>query len=160
MGDVSLRRFVAGDMHWLAARHQDLYSREEGFDDSYGPLIAAVLHEFCGSHDPMYERGWIATKGPQRIGSVFCLKETGKLARLRLFLLTPEARGQGLGKRLLRESMGFARQAGYHEMVLHTHESRRSSGSLYRAFGWQMSDSRPVFSFGVNLIEQTWRVML
>ena len=160
MVDVSLRRFVAGDLNWLAARHQDLYSREEGFDDSYGPVIAGVLQNFCGSHDPQCERGWIAMKGPLRIGSIFCLKESEGIARLRMFLLTPEARGQGLGKRLLRESMGFARQARYREMVLWTHESQRGTGALYRAFGWQMVESRPVFSFGVNLNEQTWRVML
>ncbi|MVO16268.1 GNAT family N-acetyltransferase [Parasedimentitalea huanghaiensis] len=160
MVDVSLRRFVAGDLHWLAARHQDLYAREEGFDASYGELIAGVLHHFCSAHDPLCEKGWVATKGSQRIGSIFCIRETGEVARLRLFLLTPEARGQGLGQRLLRDCMGFSRQAGYREMVLRTHKSRRSSGSLYRAFGWQKTETKPVFSFGVNLIEQTWRVML
>ncbi|TLP66983.1 GNAT family N-acetyltransferase [Parasedimentitalea maritima] len=160
MVDVSLRRFVAGDLHWLAARHQDLYAREEGFDASYGELIAGVLHQFCSAHDPLCEKGWIAAKGSQRIGSIFCIRETKEVARLRLFLLTPEARGQGLGQRLLRDCMGFSRQAGYREMVLRTHKSRRTSGSLYRAFGWQKTETKPVFSFGANLIEQTWRVML
>jgi len=160
MVDVSLRRFVAGDLHWLAARHQDLFSREEGFDDSYGPMITSILQDFFGSHDPHCERGWIAVKGQMRIGSIFCLKESEGIARVRLFLLTPEARGQGLGKKLLRECMGFARQAGYREMVLWTHESQRSSGALYSAFGWQLVKTAPVFSFGVNLNEQTWRVML
>ena len=160
MADVSLRRFVAGDLHWLAARHQDLYAREEGFDASYGQLIAGVLHDFCSDHDPMCEKGWVATNGAQRIGSIFCIRKNNEIARLRLFFLTPEARGQGLGQRLLRECMGFSRQAGYREMVLHTHKSNRSSGSLYKAFGWEMTQSKPVFSYGVNLIEQTWRVML
>jgi len=160
MVDVTLRRFVAGDLNWLVARHQDLYTRDEGFDTSYGPLIAGILRTYCNSHDPQRERGWIAAQGSRRLGSVFCIKESNDIARLRLFLLTPEARGQGLGKRLLRDCMGFARQAGYHEMVLWTHQDDRSSGSLYKAFGWNLVDSRPVFSFGVDLIEQTWRVML
>lgn len=160
MVDVSLRRFVAGDLNWLVARHQDLYTRDEGFDASYGPLIAGILRTYCNSHDPLCERGWIAAQGSRRLGSVFCIKESEDIARLRLFLLTPEARGQGLGKRLLRDCMGFARQAGYREMVLWTHQGHRGTGSLYKAFGWRLSDSRPVFSFGVDLIEQTWRVML
>jgi len=160
MVDVSLRRFVAGDLHWLAARHQDLYTRDEGFDTTYGPVITAILHDFCKFHDPMCEKGWIAKQGARRLGSIFCIKETEDIARLRLFLLTPEARGRGLGKRLLRDCMGFARQVGYREMVLRTYQSQRTSGSLYRAFGWQLIESRPAFSFGAKLIEQTWRVML
>ena len=160
MVDVSLRRFVAGDLHWLAARHQDLYAREEGFDASYGQLIAGVLHDFCSDHDPVCEKGWVATKGKQRVGSIFCIKENNETARLRLFFLMPEARGQRLGQRLLRDCMGFSRQAGYREMMLRTHKSKRSSGSLYKAFGWEMTEAKPVFSYGVNLIEHTWRVML
>ena len=160
MVDVSLRRFVAGDLHWLAARHQDLYTRDEGLDATYGPMITTLLHGFCSSHDPLREKGWIASRGGQRLGSIFCIRESDDIARLRLFLLTPEARGQGLGKRLMRDCMGFARQAGYHEMVLRTYQSHRTGGSLYSAFGWQLVDSRPVFSFGTNLIEQTWQVLL
>ncbi|WIY23847.1 GNAT family N-acetyltransferase [Parasedimentitalea psychrophila] len=160
MADVTVRRFVAGDLHWLAARHQDLYARDEGVDATYGAMITALLHDFCSAHDPLREKGWIAAQRARRLGSIFCIRESDEIARLRLFLLTPQARGQGLGKRLIRDCMGFARQAGYRQMALHSYQSHRTSGSLYRAFGWQLVDSRPVFSFGANLIEQTWHVML
>ena len=160
MENLRIRRFVPGDSQWLVARHQDLYARDEGFDDTFGPLVADILQAFCESHDPARERGWIAETGGRRLGSIFCVKETSEIARLRLFLLTPEARGKGLGKRLLRDCMSFARQAGYREMGLWTHESHRAAGQLYVAFGWDLLESKPVHSFGVNLIEQTWRVML
>jgi GNAT superfamily N-acetyltransferase len=74
--------------------------------------------------------------------------------------LTPKARGHGLGKRLLRVCMGFARAAGYRDMVLWTHESHRVACALYADFGWQLVDRKPVHSFGVDLIEQSWRVDL
>ncbi|MFW8634351.1 GNAT family N-acetyltransferase [Cribrihabitans pelagius] len=160
MVDVSLRRFVPSDLQWVVARHQDLYAREAGFDASFGVLVAEILQRFCASHDPACERGWVAVSGAERLGTIFCVKESPETARLRLFLLTPKARGQGLGKRLLRECVGFARSAGYGAMVLHTHESHRSAQALYQAFGWQMTGTRPVRNYGQDLVEQTWRLEL
>ncbi|QAX30327.1 GNAT family N-acetyltransferase [Leisingera sp. NJS204] len=158
MMDVTLRRFAPTDMHWLAARHQDLYAREAGFDETFGPLVADILHSFCAGHDPACERGWLAESGGERLGSVFCMKKDAATAQLRLFLLTPAARGKGLGKRLLRECMEFARAAGYRGMMLKTHESHQTACALYRAFGWQLTDSHPVHSYGQDLVEQTWRL--
>lgn len=158
MTDVTLRRFAPTDMQWLVARHQDLYAREAGFDESFGPLVADILHSFCAGHDPACERGWMAVSGRERLGTVFCMKKDAATAQLRLFLLTPKARGKGLGKRLLRECMAFARAAGYRGMMLTTHESHRTACALYRAFGWQLSGSRPVRSYGQDLVEQTWQL--
>lgn len=160
MDNVRIRRFAPADCQWLVARHQDLYALEEGYDSSFGPAMAAVLQRYCESHDPGCERGWIAVAGERRIGSVFCIRQDEETARLRLFLLTPEARGKGLGKRLLRDCMQFARQAGYREMRLVTHEKREKTGSLYEAFGWRQAAARPVTAYGADLIEQTWHVML
>lgn len=158
MTDVTLRRFAPSDMQWLVARHQDIYAREAGFDESFGLLVADILHSFCAGHDPSCERGWMAESRGTRLGTVFCMRKDAATAQLRLFLLAPQARGQGLGKRLLRECMEFARAAGYRGMMLTTHESHRTACALYRAFGWQLTDSRPVRNYGQDLIEQTWRL--
>ena len=158
MMDVTLRRFAPTDMQWLVARHQDLYSREAGFDNSFGVQVADILHSFCAAHDPACERGWMAVSGKERLGTVFCMKKDARTAQLRLFLLTPKARGKGLGKRLWRECMAFARAAGYSSMMLKTHESHRTACALYRAFGWQLQDSRPVRNYGQELVEQTWHL--
>ena len=139
MTNVTLRRFAPSDLHWLVARHQDLYAREAGFDESFGTLVADILHSFCASHDPACEHGWMAESGGERLGTVFCMKKDEETAQLRLFLLTPKARGKGLGKRLLRECMDFARAAGYRGMMLKTHESHRTACALYQAFGWKLS---------------------
>ncbi|WP_264212908.1 GNAT family N-acetyltransferase [Leisingera thetidis] len=158
MMDVTLRRFAPTDMQWLVARHQDLYAREAGFDESFGALVADIVHSFCAGHDPACERGWVAESQGKRLGTVFCMKKDDETAQLRLFLLTPEARGKGLGKRLLRDCMDFARAAGYRGMMLKTHESHRTACALYQAFGWKLCGSRPVQSYGQDLVEQTWRL--
>jgi GNAT superfamily N-acetyltransferase len=160
MNDVTLRRFEASDADWLVGKHAELYSRDEGFDDSFGPLVASILRDFVAGHDPTCERGWIAMAGDRRLGSIFCVKQSEGVAKLRLFLLLPEARGLGLGRRLLRSCMTFAAEAGYAEMQLWTHESHQAACALYAAFGWQLVDSKPVRSFGVDLVEQSWKVSL
>ncbi len=160
MSDVQLRPFRADDAPWLVERHATLYARDEGFDDSFGQLVARILDDFIADHDPEREQGWIAERGGTRLGSIFCVSQDDQTAKLRLFLLVPEARGQGAGKRLLRTCMDFARTAGYREMVLWTHESHRAACALYRSFGWQLLDSKPVHSFGVDLVEQSWRIQL
>lgn len=160
MSDVILRRFVADDAPWLVKQHGSLYARDEGFDDSFGPLVSDILDGFLASHDPARERGWIAERGGERLGSIFCVSAQGHTAKLRLFLLTPPTRGRGLGKRLLRTCMDFARNAGYRDMHLWTHESHRAACALYTQFGWRLENSKPVHTFGVDLVEQSWRVDL
>lgn len=160
MSEVMLRPFEAGDAEWLTARHAELYGRDEGFDDTFGPLVASILADFLEEHDPARERGWIAVRGDERLGSIFCVRRDEQTAKLRLFLLVPEAREQGLGRRLLQTCTGFAREAGYVRMVLWTHESHRAACALYARNGWRLTASEPVHSFGVDLVEQTWEIGL
>lgn len=160
MGDIVLRQFRAEDAPWLVERHQTLYAAAEGFDDTFGPLVADILAAFVADHDPERERGWIAEEDGQRLGSIFCVRLSDEVAKLRLFLLVPEARGKGLGKRLLATCMGFAKDHGYREMQLWTHESHTAACALYRAAGWELTDATPVTSFGVPLVEQSWRITL
>ncbi|WP_158964627.1 GNAT family N-acetyltransferase [Chachezhania sediminis] len=158
-----LRPFTAADKDWLVERHQTLYREAEGFDDTFGPLVAEILTAFLADHDPARERGWIAAEGDTRLGSIFCVAagpDRPSTAKLRLFLLEPASRGKGLGKRLLGTCMEFARSSGYADMVLWTHESHRAACALYAGAGWELVDSKPVRSFGVDMVEQSWRIDL
>ncbi len=160
MSDAVIRPYLPADAAWLVERHATLYARDEGFDDSFGPLVAGILDSFDADHDPARETGWIAQAQNVRLGSIFCVSAGSTTAKLRLFLLVPEARGHGLGRRLLETCMDFARRAGYADMQLWTHESHRAACALYAATGWQITQSRPVHSFGVDLVEQQWAVRL
>jgi GNAT superfamily N-acetyltransferase len=120
-------------------------------------LVARILADFLEKHDPNRERGWIARAGSTRLGSIFCVEgPEPHTAKLRLFLLEPTARGLGLGRRLLDACVSFARETGYRRMVLWTHESHTSACALYARSGFVCVRSKPVHSFGQDLIEQEW----
>lgn len=160
MGDVEIRRFAASDRDWLVEQHEVHYARDEGFDATFGVLVAQIVDAFLAGHDDACESGWIAWQDGKRLGSIFCVRLDETTAKLRLFLLTPEARGKGLGKRMLATCMGFARDAGYRGMQLWTHESHKAAGALYARAGWTLGAVKPVVSFGKPNIEQTWTITL
>lgn len=153
---IEIRHLGPGDSDWLVTQHGTLYAAAEGFDETFGTLVASILADFESHHDPSCERAFIAWKDGRRLGSVFCVRLDAETAKLRLFLLVPEARGQGLGRRLLREWTAFAVAAGYRKASLWTHESHRAACGLYASEGWRLLDSKPVRSFGVDLVEQAW----
>ena len=153
-----IRAFRPSDTDWLVYRHQTLYAADEGFDDTFGPLVRSILEAFTTGHDPSCEAGWIAEEGGRRLGSIFCVRHDDRIAKLRLFLLVPEARGKGLGREMLQHCMAFAQNAGYLGMTLWTHESHKAACALYASAGWTLERSEPVTSFGQPLVEQTWSI--
>lgn len=156
---VILRAHQAADDAWIVARHGALYTESEGFDASFAPLVAGILAEYHLLRDPARERGWIAEANGQRLGCIFCVTDRAagpQIAKLRMFLIEPEARGTGLAQRLLEACLGFAREAGYVEMRLWTHRSHVAAGRLYARNGFALEREVPVHSFGLDLIEQFW----
>ncbi len=160
MSNAQIRPFRASDVPWLVEQHGILYERDEGFDKSFARLVQQILEDFVATRDPEVECGWIAEQEGQRLGSIFCVRLDENTAKLRLFFLVPEARGMGLGKRLLHTCIDHARTVGFSQMSLWTHESHRAACALYKATGWQLMDSKPVHSFGVDLVEQSWKIRL
>ena len=160
MSDVVLRDLRIGDAGWLIEQHGVLYARDEGFDETFEALVAEILADFIRNRDPGCERGWIAERDGQRLGSIFCVRQDAETAKLRMFLLLPEARGLGLGRQLLGTCMEYARSNGYRRMMLWTHESHKAACALYRATGWKLTGSKEVVSFGVPLVEQSWEIAL
>lgn len=155
--EVVLGGLRIGDAGWLIEQHALLYADHDGFDAGFEALVARILADFIDNHDPACERGWIARRSDQRLGSIFCVRgaEPGD-AKLRLFLLLPSVRGMGLGARMLQTCLDFARAAGYRRMTLSTHESHRAACALYARAGFACLSSKPVTSFGVDLVEQAW----
>ncbi|MCF2870036.1 GNAT family N-acetyltransferase [Octadecabacter sp. G9-8] len=156
MKQITIRPAVATDADWIVAQHSDLYARDDGFDDTFAVLVADIVAEFFDQHDGEKERGWIAEMDGQRVGCIFCVRVTETTAKLRLFLLSPQARGQGLGQQLLATCTDFARDTGYTDMVLWTHASHTAACALYARSGWTLQSEKNVRSFGCDLIEQSW----
>ncbi len=158
---VTFRDLAIGDAGWLIQRHAELYAENDGFDASFEALVAEILAAYIRDHDPAQERAWIAHRGDQRLGSIFCVREgTPGIAKLRLFLLEPAARGMGLGHQLLTLCTDFARDAGYRTLRLWTHESHRAACALYARNGFRLTASIPVRNFSQDLVEQSWEIDL
>ena len=156
--EFELRKFTAEDIDWLVDEHTRHYREVEGFDDSFGPLVASILQEFLECENQEEQAGWIAQSAGHRLGSIFCVRKDGDTAKLRLFFVVPEARGTSVAQALLSECLQFAEAKGYAGLTLWTHESHRAAGAIYARNGLQRVAAKPVHSFGVDLVEETWQI--
>jgi DNA-binding MarR family transcriptional regulator/N-acetylglutamate synthase-like GNAT family acetyltransferase len=163
LGDASgsftpaiLRGPRPGDMGWVVQSHGALYAREYGFDSSFESLVAEISAKFLASFDASRERCWIAELNGAPVGSVFLVRHSDDVAKLRLLLVDPGARGQGLGQRLVAECSGFARQCGYRKITLWTQSILVAARKIYQDTGFVLVGSEPHRSFGQNLIGETW----
>ena len=160
-GPVALRPPRAGDMGWITERHAVVYAREYGWGPHIEAVTARICADFLDSHDPAVERCWIAEREGERLGCVFLVKdEAPGVARLRLLMLEPAARGLGLGKRLVAECIAFARAAGYREVVLWTHAVLTAARAIYAAQGFQLEKTWIHDDFGAPEVSETWRLVL
>jgi GNAT superfamily N-acetyltransferase/DNA-binding MarR family transcriptional regulator len=158
-GAAAIRTSRPGDAGWIIGTHGALYARDEGYDQSFEALVARIMADWLDRADPR-EAVWIAEVGDQRLGTISCMREDEVTARLRLFVLVPQARGMGLGQRLHDTCIGFARDKGYRRMVLWTHESHVAACALYARNGWRLVRSVPAQAYGQNVVDQDWEITL
>ena len=156
--EVALRSHAAGDIGWIVQRHGALYAAEQGWGAAFEALVGRVCADYLRDFDPTRERCWIAERSGERLGCVFLQDGGGEVAKLRMLLVEPAARGLGLGRRLVAECIGFARAAGYGELTLWTQSVLTTARRIYVEAGFELIDSQPHELIGVPLIGETWRL--
>jgi len=155
-----LRPHRPGDIGWIISRHGALYAQEYGWDIQFEALVAEIAANFLRGFNPHREFCRIAEKGGENIGSVMLVKDTDRVAKLRLLLVEPDVRGLGIGARLVQECLHFAKAAGYAKITLWTNSILVAARHLYKNAGFQMVAAQPHHSFGHDLIGENWELVL
>lgn len=155
-----LREFRPGDVGWIVSRQAVLYATEYGFDGSYEALAAEIGAHFIRHYDPGRERGWIAEKDGMSVGGVLIAKASEEVAKLRLLHVEPDARGLGIGKRLVQECIRFTREMQYQKITLWTQSILLAARHIYKEAGFRLVDEKPHHSFGRDLVGETWELDL
>jgi DNA-binding MarR family transcriptional regulator/GNAT superfamily N-acetyltransferase len=149
-----------GDIGWVVQRHGALYAQEYGWDETFEGFVAEIAGHFLQKHDPARERCWIAERNGESVGCVFVVAQSATIAKLRMLLVEPAARGLGIGSRLVEEVIRFAGQARYRKITLWTNSVLHAARHIYEQAGFHLVAEEPHRSFGHNLVGQTWTLAL
>jgi DNA-binding MarR family transcriptional regulator/GNAT superfamily N-acetyltransferase len=155
-----LRSHRVGEMGWVVASQASAYAEEYGWDISYEALVAEICAEFIKNYDAAREHCWIAEVDGEPVGSVFLVKGSDEVAKLRLLLVDRKVRGLGVGRSLVEQCVRAAREKGYKKMTLWTQSILVAARAIYKSVGFRCVAEEKHHSFGVDLVGETWEMEL
>jgi DNA-binding MarR family transcriptional regulator/N-acetylglutamate synthase-like GNAT family acetyltransferase len=155
-----LRNPHPGDLGWIVHRHGTIYAEEYGWNEEFEGLVAKIIAHFIEHFDPKRERFWIAERNNEILGCVCLVKKSAKVAQLRLLLVEPNARGLGIGTRLVQECTIFAKEAGYQRITLWTNSVLLAARNIYQKEGYELKQKERRNMFGHDLVNETWELKL
>lgn len=155
-----LRSHRPGDIGWIVSRHGAIYAQEYGWDITFEALAAEIAAQFIRSYDPSREHCWIAEIDGEPVGSIFLVRASDEVAKLRLLLVEEKARGLGVGRALTQQCIHFARQSGYSSITLWTQSILVAARGIYQRAGFRRVSEEKHHSFGVDLVGETWDLKL
>ncbi len=155
-----IRQHRAGDIGWIVHRHGVVYSEEYGWDETFEALTAEILVGFIQNHDSKRERIWIAEQNGEKVGSIMIVDDSNQVARLRLFLVEPKARGKGIGRKLIEECIDFSKRNGYRKIKLWTQSNLLAARHLYSKYGFKLIEEEACERFGHKLVSEFWELTL
>ncbi len=149
--DIRIRHVLEpGDLGMVVHLHGVVYAREYGLDTSFEPYVAKPLAEFAMQGNG---RLWIAEIDGRIVGSIAMVDADDNAGQLRWFLLVPEARGSGLGRRLLEEALAYARQRGYAHLYLWSFADLADALRLYERAGFKVTERKRGIVWGSERTE-------
>lgn len=155
-----LRPPKIGDMGWIVHRQAVLYAEEYGWNAEFEGLVATIVGQFVRDFDPVRERCWVAERGGQVVGSIFLVRESDEVAKLRLLYIEPAARGLGIGGALVEACLRAARDFGYRRVKLWTNDILIAARRIYQRSGFTLVAEEKHYSFGHDLVGQNWELTL
>jgi DNA-binding MarR family transcriptional regulator/N-acetylglutamate synthase-like GNAT family acetyltransferase len=158
--EVILREPRHGDYGWIISRHAELYAQEYGWTEPFEGLCAQIVADFVNKHDPTCERCWIAELNGENVGSVMLVNDSTEVARIRLLIVDPKARGRGLGTKLTDECIRFARERGYKQITLWTHSVLKAARHVYEKAGFTLTSSEKRHTWGQDVVAEFWDLNL
>jgi len=155
-----LRAPKPGDFGWIVTRHAQIYAEEYGWSNPFEGLCAQIVADFVNKYDPKLDRCWIAERNGENVGSVMLVKDSDGVARIRLLIVDPKARGLGLGTKLTDECVRFARRASYKKITLWTHNILTAARHVYEKAGFKLMRSEKHKSWGKPVVSEHWDMAL
>src|SRR5262249_32262314 len=159
-GPFLLRSHRVGDIGWIISRHGAVYAQEYGWDISFEALVAEIAAQFIKSYDPAREHCWIAEVDGEPVGSIFLVKSSNEVAKLRLLLVEKKARGLGVGRALVDQCVRFARESGYKKITLWTQSILLAARGIYQQAGFRKVATEKHHSSAADLVGETWELTL